>query len=82
MLRGWIAKRRSADEHRVIVAIGMLRPSRVSVYAISRLAHVPFARTYAALERLETAGRVTAEWSPGPPPRRRIYRVVRAVARG
>ena len=83
MLRAWIANRRSEDEQRVLTAIGMLRPSRAGWYPISRLAHLGVVRTGRALERLEAAGRVTSCWSPGTAlQRRRVYRIVRAVAGG
>lgn len=77
MLRAWRAERRADEERRVVDAIGMLRPSRAGGYPISRLARLSLVRTYAALERLQTAGRVTSEWTAGPKPRIRVYRVVR-----
>lgn len=79
MLKSWRAARRDRDELAVILAIGMLRPSRAGGYPISRLARLGPARTYAILAGLEASGRVVSEWSAGPKPRRRVYRVVNAA---
>lgn len=81
-IQQWRADRRVAQEQAVIRAIGMLRPSQAGGYPIHRLAHIGVGQTYVVLARLEGAGRITSEWADMEPPRRRVYRVVRAeVAR-
>lgn len=82
LFRRWSADRRRADEQAVVNAIRMLRPSRASGWPISRLAGIGVGRTYPALARLEASGVLVSEWSEGPRPRRRVYRLASAqVAR-
>lgn len=82
---GWLADRIERQIERdtvaVVRAIRMLRPSQASGWPISRLAHIGVGRTYVVLVRLEDSGRVVSSWADGPPPRRRLYRLVSEVLR-
>lgn len=80
-LNDWRTKRHAADEQKVLRALGMLRPSNASGWPICRLAQMGPGRTYPALARLEARGAVTSDWTDGPDPRRRIYRVVTSGVR-
>jgi hypothetical protein len=78
-LKRFMAERRIDDEEKVVAAIGKLRPSQASAPTISRLAHIRLRKVYGVLTRLERAGRIAGDWTEGPQPRRRIYRVVKSA---
>ncbi|MBO3751560.1 helix-turn-helix transcriptional regulator [Streptosporangiaceae bacterium NEAU-GS5] len=66
----------TAHRHMRRVLLALLTDAgNLSLGTISAAAHVSAPRVVVDLAQLETKHWITSEWAPGPPPRRRFYRL-------
>jgi hypothetical protein len=77
-IQRWLDRRRADDEARIEF---VLRASPdLPGLQIAHWTRIGVERLYVVLARMETAGRVTSRWEPGPLPRRRLYQLAPPTA--
>jgi hypothetical protein len=72
-IRRWLDRRRADDEARIEFVLHA-SPDLPGLQ-IAHWTRIGIGRLHVVLARMETAGRVTSRWEPGPYPRRRLYQL-------
>lgn len=74
-----MASRRATKAREAVVTTLRLAQGWVPSLDLLHATRLSFGRLYAALETLEADGFIASTWQDGPPPRRRLYRLIPAA---